>query len=408
MSNRHQPYLSTLLVKVPASTRWEPRIAEQFMISLYAIQDPFALAIHATARAISWHITVPQTSAQAVTNTLFALHPAAEVTSTHPPQLSGQFWTFHFEVVNPFVLPLKHAQDFVGIDPISSVVTSLGNLNPDEEAIYELLLSPTDKKTYKLGKDLISQSRHKWYNLIPLDGAIDAAQDKLYGTDQVARYPRPLQNLAQNKLVTLLKDATVSIKISASSSQRANEIARNHIPAMAPFAREGSNQLVPANNKSYPLILMPQEAAALWNLPSDSCRTPRIIWSTNVQAPMPSTFREGTSGVHIGKNTYQGRSESVLIPYADRPAHVNIIGKTIMGKSTLMHNMTYQDIVQNKGVGLVDPHGKLANDILATSIPQYRESDVILFDINDVDYPVGLNLLEAPLLLMENPLKELR
>ena len=230
-------------------------------------------------------------------------------------------------------------------------------------------MSPTYKKTYKLGKQLISRSRHKWYNLISIDGAIEAAHDKVYGSDQHARYARPLQNLAQNKLGTLLKDATLSIKISASSSQRANEIAHNHIPAMAPFGRESSNQLVPAHKNSYPLILMPQEAAALWNLPSDSCRTPRIIWSTNVHAPMPSTIRDGVSGLHIGKNTYQGRSESVLIPYPDRAAHINIIGKTIMGKSTLMHNMIHQDIAQNKGVGIIDPHGKLAMTFLLQAFP---------------------------------------
>ncbi len=73
-----------------------------------------------------------------------------------------------------------------------------------------------------------------------------------------------------------------------------------------------------------------------------------------------------------------------------------MIGKTTTGKSTLMHNMVHQDIAQKKGVGIIDPHGKLANDILASSIPQYRERDIVLFDINDVDYPVGINLLQAP------------
>ena len=396
MNNQHRPYQSVLVVKVPASTIWKPVVAEQFMISLFAIPESCRLIIHAKERTISWYITIPNRFEQCVFNSIYALYPSAEVFVVSPPTIPNQNWTFHFDMADSFVLPLKHARDFTGIDPIAPIVAALGNLNTGEEAVYELFLSPAGKKIYKLGKQLISRPRHKWHDLLFFDGAMAAAYDKVTGTDRVARFIPELQKLAQGKMATLLKEAKLRIRIVASSSRRANDIAGSLIPALAPFGREGSNYLIPANKESFPLILMPQEAAALWHLPSESCRSPGVIWSASVQAPMPTLIRDGFSGVVIGKNIYQGRSESVSVPYNDRETHINMIGKTRTGKSTLMHNMIHQDIAQNKGVGIIDPHGKLANDILANSIPQYRERDIVLSDINDVDYPVGINLLQAP------------
>ena len=273
MNNQHRPYQSVLLVKVPASTSWKPAVAEQFMISLFAIPESLRLIIHAKERAISWYITVPNRFEQSVFNSIYALYPSAEVFVVSPPTIPNQNWTFHFDMADSFVLPLKHARDFTSIDPIAPIVAALGNLNPGEEAVYELFLSPAGKKIYKLGKQLISRPRHKWYDLLFFDGAMDAALDKVAGTDRVARFIPELQKLAQGKLATLLKEARLRIRVVASSSRRANDIAGSLIPALAPFGREGSNHLIPANKDSFPLILMPQEAAALWHLPSESCRS---------------------------------------------------------------------------------------------------------------------------------------
>ncbi len=77
----------------------------------------------------------------------------------------------------------------------------------------------------------------------------------------------------------------------------------------------------------------------------------------------------------------------------DRGRHVYVIGKTGMGKSTLLENMIFDDISKGRGVGLVDPHGDLAETILA-SIPKNRTNDVILFDPSDSKFPIAFNMLE--------------
>ncbi len=71
-----------------------------------------------------------------------------------------------------------------------------------------------------------------------------------------------------------------------------------------------------------------------------------------------------------------------------------LIGKTGMGKSTVMENMIIQDIWNGEGVALVDPHGDFAEKILDW-IPSHRINDVIYFNPSDIDYPIAFNVMES-------------
>lgn len=71
-----------------------------------------------------------------------------------------------------------------------------------------------------------------------------------------------------------------------------------------------------------------------------------------------------------------------------------IIGQTGTGKSQLLMFMAQQDIKAGKGLAVIDPHGTDVDDLLET-IPPERAEDVILFDVGDVERPLGLNILEA-------------
>ncbi|MFH1536445.1 MAG: type IV secretion system DNA-binding domain-containing protein [Patescibacteria group bacterium] len=77
----------------------------------------------------------------------------------------------------------------------------------------------------------------------------------------------------------------------------------------------------------------------------------------------------------------------------DRRRHMYIIGKTGMGKSTLMENMIIDDIKKGKGVAVVDPHGDLVEKVIKF-IPPDRVNDVIYFNPADIDYPIAFNILE--------------
>ncbi len=77
----------------------------------------------------------------------------------------------------------------------------------------------------------------------------------------------------------------------------------------------------------------------------------------------------------------------------DRTRHMYIIGKTGMGKSTLIENMAVQDIKNGEGLAFVDPHGKSAA-LLLDYIPPERIKDVIYFAPFDMDNPISFNIME--------------
>lgn len=64
-----------------------------------------------------------------------------------------------------------------------------------------------------------------------------------------------------------------------------------------------------------------------------------------------------------------------------------------MGKSTLLHNLFIQDVLAGRGCALIDPHGDLSEDLL-NYIPTARRRDVIYFNPLDLEFPIGLNVLE--------------
>jgi len=77
----------------------------------------------------------------------------------------------------------------------------------------------------------------------------------------------------------------------------------------------------------------------------------------------------------------------------DRLKHVYIIGKTGMGKSTLLENMAVQDIQGMEGMAFLDPHGKTA-DLLLEYVPEERMKDVIYFAPFDIEHPISFNVME--------------
>ena len=72
-----------------------------------------------------------------------------------------------------------------------------------------------------------------------------------------------------------------------------------------------------------------------------------------------------------------------------------IIGKTGTGKTALLNNLVVQDIANNEGLCIVDPHGEFVEGILK-KIPKERANDVIYFNPADDEYHIGFNVLEIP------------
>jgi hypothetical protein len=78
----------------------------------------------------------------------------------------------------------------------------------------------------------------------------------------------------------------------------------------------------------------------------------------------------------------------------DRQYHLTVVGKTGVGKSTLIKRMAIADIQAGRGVVFIDPHGQEAEALL-DYIPPWRTDHVCYFNPADTAYPVGFNPFSA-------------
>ena len=94
----------------------------------------------------------------------------------------------------------------------------------------------------------------------------------------------------------------------------------------------------------------------------------------------------------LAKTNFHGQGRLFGIKRDDRRRHMHIIGKTGMGKTSLLLNMAVSDIRNGSGLAFVDPHGDVA-DALLDYIPEHRIKDVVYFNPQDLDYPIAFNVL---------------
>jgi hypothetical protein len=113
------------------------------------------------------------------------------------------------------------------------------------------------------------------------------------------------------------------------------------------------------------------------------------------QNPLPSkTYRHDEERVtYFAETDSRNRRVQFGIKAKDRTRHMYVIGKTGMGKSTLLENLAIQDIQNGEGLAFIDPHGKSA-EMLLEYVPKERINDVLYFAPFDMDNPISFNVME--------------
>ena len=168
------------------------------------------------------------------------------------------------------------------------------------------------------------------------------------------------------------------------------------------------NELIPLRNDDYPfaehiedvirrqsrrsgMLLNSDELIGFVHLPSSAVRSQVLQRQSGKEAP--AIVRQ-QKGLLLGNNVHLGESIPVRLTPEQRVYHTHIIGATGTGKSTLLFNLIRQDIENNQGVAVLDPHGDLVERILGI-IPPERIKDVILVDPADEEFSIGFNILFA-------------
>ncbi|OGG42802.1 hypothetical protein A3G50_02565 [Candidatus Jorgensenbacteria bacterium RIFCSPLOWO2_12_FULL_42_11] len=96
----------------------------------------------------------------------------------------------------------------------------------------------------------------------------------------------------------------------------------------------------------------------------------------------------------FAETNFRNERKKFGIRKKDRRYHMYVVGKTGVGKSTLLLNMIKQDIENNEGICVLDPHGDLIEKILRV-IPEYRIKDLIYFNPQYKEQALYFNPLEV-------------
>ncbi len=96
---------------------------------------------------------------------------------------------------------------------------------------------------------------------------------------------------------------------------------------------------------------------------------------------------------YFAETDYRNQRTRFGIKSRDRTRHMYVIGKSGVGKSTLLENMAIQDITHGEGLAVLDPHGSFAQKML-DYVPEHRIKDVVYFAPFDTEYPISFNVME--------------
>ncbi|MFY1703041.1 type IV secretory system conjugative DNA transfer family protein [Micromonospora sp. WMMA1923] len=132
------------------------------------------------------------------------------------------------------------------------------------------------------------------------------------------------------------------------------------------------------------------ELAALAALPQDLA-VPGLDRARAKAVPAPVQVPSGGRGVKVLGRSQVGR-HSVGLRVTDARQHAHVVGKTGVGKSTLLLNMILGDIRAGRGTVVIDPRGDLITDVL-DRLPVSYAKKIVLID-PDQENPACFNPLD--------------
>jgi hypothetical protein len=204
-------------------------------------------------------------------------------------------------------------------------------------------------------------------------------------------------------------EVLIRVVVSSNTAARSQVLLKNIVSAFSLFDSPSNNGFKFSISKNieelvtaYIFRFFPQtvtqnilnsiELATIFHLPSqNSIPTSQVERQMSKQVDGPTQVMD--EGFLLGYNEFRGTKKQIRLSTNDRRRHTYMIGQTGTGKSGLLENLAYQDMMDGKGFAFIDPHGDSAEKLLGM-VPKERVEDVIYFSPGDMEHPIGLNLFE--------------
>ena len=408
-------------------------------------------------QGVRYLIEVESRHADSLKQTVIAYLPQIKVSEIEPPKTNG-YQVIEFKQSGHYAFPLSAVDSLNNNDPVAYLTSAMTNLEPDESMHVQILLEPVRINEALIlarrilgNEDLLRKLNSKklpfWDKFIDVINSIfmgtadlfgemistsPSTKKSYYGHDrntydkiQVQKHQKPARTLStfeqelmqtmHNKLNQPLfrVNLRVAVKMNdaTNTKQRITAIktslnaysvpsyqtlkARMTLPILHSYSEIAFSHRLPSVMKKQTMILASSELASMFHFPiGNTAQTDNLVTSLSRTLAAPISLKQNKDlDVVIGENLHHGVATPIGLTADERERHVYIIGGTGNGKTTLLQYQIVQDMIKGKGIAVVDPHGDMAETLLK-HVPPERLKDVIYFNPDDLEYPIGLNLLE--------------
>jgi|GEM_PF-135616 len=442
-----------LAIEVPKENEKTPLAAEQLFASLHGLYRKFfqrlihgsvsmSFEIAARKGRIRFFAKVPLKLMDFVSKQLYAQYPDAKIYQVDDyvnfydlETLERDACVTNIATNRPSAYPIRTFVNFE-VDPLSAITSALSGLQENEDVWFQMVVSPVNSRWQARAREYIHSVRQGKVGLVrsvawgvvreiieilfvniprTLMGKTgEAGQIK---TVEIPDHVSEALSLIEAKATKLGYSTKLRLVCISRDKTRSQQLRNEFISTLQQFTLSNLNGFklgrrvinVGWFKEAYALrngnrnstILNTEELASIFHLPSVSVSTPNIVWSRARKGEPPPNLPITTddeafnkSLTIFAKSDFRHEERKFGLKQIDRLRHLYVIGKTGMGKSTMLSNMAIDDIRSDRGVAVLDPHGDLVDTVMRY-VPKKRINDVILFNPSDKGFPIALNMLES-------------
>ncbi|OGZ41256.1 MAG: hypothetical protein A3I88_02915 [Candidatus Portnoybacteria bacterium RIFCSPLOWO2_12_FULL_39_9] len=393
----------------------------------------FEIATPQIGEEIAFYLAAPKNYGEVIEKQIHGFFPQAAVEKTEDYNIfnpEGGAAGAYLKLAKSYVLPLKTYQH-LETDPLNEIVNTLSKLEEKGEgAAVQIVIQPSLAKWQNFGLKIAREMQagkkyetariragYGWLRRnfeFALETLFKGKAQKELAVGQPAKpsitpLGEEIIKAIEGKASKVGFETNIRLLVSAGSQNRADELLTHLESAFVQFNAPNLNKLKGFRlkgrafkkfvyqfsfrlfNKKQSSLLNTEELTSIFHFPTSILETPKVKFIKAEPASPPANLPK--EGVILGKNLYRGQETIVRLQRDDRRRHLYTVGQTGTGKSVFLKNMIVQDIKSGEGVGVLDPHGDLVQEILGL-IPKERAEDVILLDPADLERPIGLNMLE--------------
>ncbi|MCR4324804.1 MAG: type IV secretion system DNA-binding domain-containing protein [Candidatus Curtissbacteria bacterium] len=361
-----------------------------------------ALEIACFDQSIHFFIIIPTSIKEYIESQITAQYPVALMLpqKDYLSDWLGKFSFAHAQLVfgKPYYYPIRTFADFKDIDPLSSVLATMSKAKEQEVFLVQFIITAAPS----------SWQRQGYSALAPKQRAPGEVQEQIPGRNLIQDKISKQGLKVSARILTGTSDAftkKILLDSLAGSFGSFSQGEGNYLKLKKPsgFSR---NKLLKAifERKFYPCqrsqYFNTAELASLYHFPSQKLSSVHnISWGTSFASEPPENLPTPDSADKeninfFARTNFKNKLTTFGLKLEDRRRHTYIVGKTGTGKSTLIANMVINDIRNNRGVAVIDPHGDLS-EILLDYIPSFRVNDVVYLNPSDKERSFVLNPLEV-------------